>query len=208
MLETNGCYGLSFRSYECCECRRKGWQRLYSYLPNLDDLPSNVNSSYHTLQDLSTLDTSDSDLSLLHLNVRSLSLHVDELVSTLATLKINCDVIGVSETWNSFENPIKTNVEIPGYSYFPCQSHSQNGGVALYVKSGLNLLPRPDLSKESTDFESVWVEVEYKNGKNYLFCCSYYCYYYYCPFFTPFCCLAAFSGQRIESLNLRCPESF
>ena len=41
-------------------------------LPNLDDydidehLPSNVNSSYHTLQDLSTLDTSKNDLSLLH----------------------------------------------------------------------------------------------------------------------------------------------
>ena len=70
-------------------------------LPNLD------NSSYHTLQDLSTLDTSDNYLSLLHLNIRSLSLHVYELVSTLATLKINFDVIGVSETWNSFENPIK-----------------------------------------------------------------------------------------------------
>ena len=100
-------------------------------LPNLDDydidehLPSHVNSSCHTLQDLFTLDTSDSDLSLLHLNIRSLSLHVDELVSTLATLKINFDVIGLSETWNSFENPIKTNIEIPGYSYFPCQSHTE-----------------------------------------------------------------------------------
>ena len=70
-------------------------------------------------------------------------------------MKINFDVIGVSETWNSFENPVKTNVEFPGYNYFPCQSHSQNGGVALYVKSGLTLFPRPDLSKDSTDFESV-----------------------------------------------------
>ena len=107
------------------------------------------------------------------MNIRSLSLHVDELVSTLATLTINFDVIGVSETWNSFENPIKTNVEIPGYSYFPCQSHSQNGGVALYMKSGLTLIPRPDLSKDSNDFESVWVENENSNDKNYLFCCAY-----------------------------------
>ena len=64
-------------------------------LPNLDDydidehLPPNVNSSYHTLEDFSTLNTSDNDLSLLHLNIRSPSLHVDELVATLATLKIN-----------------------------------------------------------------------------------------------------------------------
>ena len=51
-------------------------------LPNLEDhdifenLPSNVNSSYHTLQDLSMLDTSERDLSLFHLNIRSLSLFI------------------------------------------------------------------------------------------------------------------------------------
>ena len=78
----------------------------------------------------------------------------------------------MSETWNSFENPIETNVENPGYS-FPYQSHSQNGGVALYVKSGLTLISRPDLSKDSTDFESVWLEIENKSGQNYLFCCAY-----------------------------------
>ena len=29
------------------------------------------------------------------------------------------------------------------------------------------------LGKDSTDFESVWVEVENSDGKNYLFCCTY-----------------------------------
>ena len=143
-------------------------------LPNLSDydidehLPSNINSSYHTLQDLLTLDTSEKDFSLFHMNIRSHSLHHDELFSTLASLRINFDVIGVSETWNSFENSLKANVDIPGYSYFPQQTHSQNGGVALYVKSGLTPIPRPDLKRDSTDFESVWVEVENNNGKNYL----------------------------------------
>ena len=61
-----------------------------SNLPNLDDydidedLPSNVNSSYHGLQELTTLNTSVNDFSLLDMNIRSLSLHFDELVSTLA----------------------------------------------------------------------------------------------------------------------------
>ena len=148
-------------------------------LPNLGDydidenLPSNVNSSYYTLQDLSTLSTSDNDFSLFHMNTRSLSLHFDELISTIATLKINFDIIGLSETWNSIQNPIKTNVEIPGYKYFPCGSQSQNGGVALYVKTGLTPTPRPDLSKDNPDFESVWVEIENNNGKNYLLCCTY-----------------------------------
>ena len=44
-------------------------------LPNLGDydidehLPSNVNLSYHTLQDLSMLDILEHDLSLFHLNI-------------------------------------------------------------------------------------------------------------------------------------------
>ena len=79
----------------------------------------------------------------------------------------------MSETWNSFDNPIRTNVEIPGYNYFHSQSHTQNGGVALYVKSGLPPIPRLDLGKDSTEFESVWVEVENKQGKYYLLCCFY-----------------------------------
>ena len=41
------------------------------------------------------------------------------------------------------------------------------------MKSGLILSPRPDLGKDSTNFEAVWVEVENRNGKNYLLCCLY-----------------------------------
>ena len=32
---------------------------------------------------------------------------------------------------------------------------------------------RPDLSKDGTDFESLWIEANNKNGKDYLFCCAY-----------------------------------
>ena len=88
-------------------------------------------------------------------------------------MKRNFDVIGVSETWYSYENPIKANVEIPGYNYFPYRSHSQNGGVALYVNTELAPIPRTDLDKDSNEFETVWVEVENSKGSNYLFFCTY-----------------------------------
>ena len=83
---------------------------------------------------MSYSDHSQNDFSLLHMNIRSLSCHFDELVSTLVSLEIKFDVVGVSETWDSLENPIKTNIDIPGYSFFSVQSHSQNGGVGLYVR--------------------------------------------------------------------------
>ena len=70
-----------------------------SHLPNLDDydidehLPSNVNSSYYSLQELLALSSSVKYFSLFYINIRSLSPHFDELVSTLAALKINFVVI-------------------------------------------------------------------------------------------------------------------
>ncbi len=90
-------------------------------LPNLQDydideqMPSNIDSTYHTVQYMTNIgfDLSHNDLSLLHTNIRSLSCHFDELVSLLTNLKINFDVIGLSELWNSVASPLKANVDIP-----------------------------------------------------------------------------------------------
>ena len=94
------------------------------------------------------------------MNIRSLPLHYYELVATPSSLNISFDIIGLSETWHSSGSSIDINVEIPDYSYFACNSQSQNGGVALYVKRSLSPIPRPDLGKDSTDFEAVWVKVD------------------------------------------------
>ena len=121
-------------------------------LPNLQDydidehLPSNVDSSYHTIQELSTSETSPTDLFFLHMNIRSLSCHFDELLSLLTNLKIGFDVVAVSETWDSFERPITMNVTLPGYTFLSSKSQIQNGGVGLYIKSSLDPVPRPDLT--------------------------------------------------------------
>jgi len=63
---------------------------------------------------------------------------------------------------------------MPGYSYVSSQSQSQSGGVALHVNSGLTSTHRSYLGRDRIDFESIWVEVEHRNSKNYLFCCAYY----------------------------------
>ena len=120
-------------------------------LPNLDDydideqMPQNIDTHYFSLQELSKSfckSSSNKELSIFHSNIRSLSLHLDELVGLAMNLNQSFDVIGVSETWDSFENPIATNVEIPGYDFAFTRSHSQNGGVGMYVKSNLSASPR------------------------------------------------------------------
>ena len=148
-------------------------------LPNLQDydidehLPSNIDSSYHTIHDLSTLDTSATDLSFLHMNIRSLSCHFDELQSLLVNLNIGFNVVAVSETWDSFARPLSTNVSIPGYTFLSSKSQSQNGGVGLYIKTGLGPIPRPELGSDSDEYETVWAEIENSKDKNILICCAY-----------------------------------
>ena len=73
------------------------------------------------------------DFSILHTNIRSLSLRCDELVSLSAHTKLNLDVIGVSEIWHSNDNPISSNVDIPDFTFFKTASLTQNGGAGFYV---------------------------------------------------------------------------
>ena len=142
-------------------------------LPNLQDydineqLPSNIDSSYHTIQDSSSSDTSPTDLSFLHTNIRSLFCHFDELHSLLVNLNIGFDVVAVSETWDSFESPLSTNVNIPGYTFLSTKSKSQNHGVGLYIKTCLGPIPRPELDSNSDDYETVWVEIDNSKDKSF-----------------------------------------
>ena len=131
-------------------------------LPNLSDydideqMPQTIDSRYFTLSELSSLQYSSSDLSILHTNIRSLSRHHDELISLSNQLSFHPDVIGVSEIWDSDKHPITTNVDIPDYTFYKTSSSSQNGGVGLYLKSTPNAIPRSDLDISNSDLKPFW----------------------------------------------------
>lgn len=69
-------------------------------LPNLSDydtdenLNLNISSQYCTVEEVAAMAVPDKDLSLFHMNIRSLSLHFDELHALLSCLNINFQVIG------------------------------------------------------------------------------------------------------------------
>ena len=53
--------------------------------------------------------------------------------------------------WHSKDNPISSNVDIPGYKFYETSSLSQNGGVGLYVKTTLTSNPRIELDSSTND---------------------------------------------------------
>lgn len=82
------------------------------------------------------------------------------------------DVIGVSETWSSIQKEPLTNTNIEGYNFYQTKLLSQNGGVGLNIKKSPISSSCESLNFECNEFETVWVEVQDTNGKNYLFCCA------------------------------------
>ena len=98
--------------------------------PNLSDydvdenVEPDINCNYYNVPDLQSLETSSKDLSVLHMNIRSLSLHFDELSALLGNIGIDFQLIGLSEIKDSVDAPISTNIDIPGYKLH--HTHSQS----------------------------------------------------------------------------------
>ena len=134
-------------------------------------LPFKIDSDITKLPNLNEYDIDEQLPSTIDSRYFSLSLHCDELISLMVSLNRSIDVIAVSEIWDSKKSPIVTNININGYSVFKSSSISQCGGVGLYVKSSLVASPRNDLDTVTENFETVWIEVDNKNGTNFLFCC-------------------------------------
>ena len=148
-------------------------------LPNLSDydidenLIPNISSQYYTLRELSSLEVSNKDLALFHMNIHSLSLHYKELHALLTTANFEFQVIGLSEIKASNDAPLKSNIGLPGYKVYHTTSFSAAGGVGIYVKSNLTAYTRDDLSTSDIDFETVWIEINNPKTKNILCCCAY-----------------------------------
>ena len=109
---------------------------------------------------------------MLHINIRSLSSHLGELVSFCRQTNKLLDVIGISETSSSTQKEYLTNIDIEGYNFYKAKLLSQNGGVGLYAKKSFISNSCENLNFWCNEFEVVWVEVENTNDKNYLFCCA------------------------------------
>ena len=134
-------------------------------LPNLSDydidktLSVHINSQYYKVEDLSSLEASKNEFSIFHMNIRSLPLHCDELISLLSNVNIECKVLGLSEIKLSKGAFVRPNIDIPGYKFYYTTSNSCAGGVGIYVKSNMTVNRRDELSCCENDFESIWIEI-------------------------------------------------
>ena len=77
-----------------------------------ENFVQSMNSKYLNVRDLPKLSINKKDLLLFHVNLRSLTVHFDELHTLLGNLKIPFDFIGITETKQCKDNDFLTNVTI------------------------------------------------------------------------------------------------
>ena len=147
-------------------------------MPNLNsfDLDENVvqmiNSKYYKVQDLPKAVTQTQNFSLFRVNIRSLTKHYDELHSLLYSTKIPFDIIGITETKQSFGKEFLLNVNIDKYQLHSQPTKSACGGAAIYVKKSLDHKVLHEFNALEDEFESLWVEITTGPRSKNVLCCS------------------------------------
>ena len=83
-------------------------------------------------------DSTDTELSILHLNIRSIANKFDDFNAYLDSLAHEFSVIGLSETWLNCSN--LNDFPLPNYHNIGVvRTTKQGGGVGLYITNPSNL---------------------------------------------------------------------
>ena len=149
---------------------------------NINSLSVDLNSDFNSDHDLAQIPSSKyitenqakdiiesfskDTFSLLHLNIRSINKHFDELQTLLQNSKNKSfSVIGLTETW------LSSNTNLPyainGYDLLVNnRSNRTGGGVALYISHSFDFIVREDLNTMNDTIESLFVEISIPYFKN------------------------------------------
>ena len=134
-----------------------------------DQSENSVSCDYYTPYELNKIKVKQEDLSVLHLNISSLSVHIDDLKNFLSELRIKFDIICISASRLSQKNPQTTNINLAGYNIEQAQTESSAGGVLLYISQKFSYKPRKDLQIYCPKkLESVFIELTIPNKPNFI----------------------------------------
>ena len=140
---------------------------LYKILPNPDKFDesdpdlmlSTPSSEYYSITDANNLlaDVDNDSIFLFHCNIRSLAKNFELLHDLLYCFDNIPDVVAVTETRINCNS--SANIDLPNYKFYSTDSKTMAGGVGIYISSSLNAIHRSDLSFNSVEAESCWIEI-------------------------------------------------
>ena len=101
------------------------------------------------------------NFSILHYNIHSIQLHIEEFCMALQLLDFTFDVICISESKIRKDIEPIVDISLPGYQTpISMPTEATKGGVLMYVRTGLNFKPRNDLQIYKPKLlESIFIEI-------------------------------------------------
>lgn len=124
------------------------------------ELDSNKRSQYYDVSSLANLEpTSSRDLSVMHLNIRSLNAHFDEFVALVQLLPIKFDVICFTESW--LRDSTKHLFHIEGFTAYHSlrPGNRTGGGVSVFVNDRFRVERVDNCSVSLPHIESLCLNV-------------------------------------------------
>ena len=121
-----------------------------------------IDCRYYSINEFTSSNFSPSkNFSVLHYNIHSMQLHIEEFRIALLHLNFTFDIICISESKLMKDVDPLIDISINGYKPpISTPSEATKGGVLIYVKSELNFKPRDDLKiYKSEKLESIFIEV-------------------------------------------------
>ena len=116
-------------------------------------LPSNCDSSPSAL---GLPSASATNFLVVHINIRSLLPHLDEL--KIAVRRLKPDILAISESW--LDNTIRDNeISIDGYHSSRHDRDRHGGGTIVYTRDHLSTKVTSLRNQTTTSYYSVWLEV-------------------------------------------------
>ena len=123
-----------------------------------------ISSKYFTPSEFIESEVSPNKFPMVHINIASLSKHIDALRNLIYNLEHHFDIIGITET-RLYDNVPLTNIEIDGYEIRHTSRITQCGGAGIYVKSCYDFDVRDELSESIPNVsESLFIELK-RNGQ-------------------------------------------
>ena len=119
--------------------------------------------NYYTTQNLGNILLSDCTLNIIHINIRSTSKNLDELLLILEKFSIQFDVIVITETWLKSVNDW---TDVEGYdAYHSIRENKNGGGVTILVNNDLCSENLTTLTCNNDCHESVGISLDTENDK-------------------------------------------
>ena len=108
------------------------------------------------------------------MNISSLPYNFDQLETPLTTLKVEFDILGITESrLKTGKQPIN-NIDLQEYVVESTPTDASCGGALLYINKNINYKLRKDLKiHKSKEVESIFIEIISKKERNTITGCVY-----------------------------------